>query len=356
MTDQLSEKAKATAGVSATTPTTDWFMAAITCNGAVDQCFAAVLTELERRSSFVRALRQTMRAEDTIEKDLITLIGEKIRSLENTLSFRLGILSPEREASWFRQPSNRSAGPFASSLLTEPVFAPYEISLQAELKSKIRQQWARHEYKALPFKADSPCLWKTLLKLNADHEQAVTLSQPFETLRLDRLPDGLPPEFESTSMRAFLINVRAAAMQNRKRLNDCFRSLWAASDTFWEAQQKLHIKKTAHATGAKEGASARDNSKRGFRASAGAQEMRDEFRRRRKEHQQSRAFMAFSHIVRDALEIMGFDEMPSADILRKRYLSLAKKHHPDCDGGSEDSFKQLAKAYDLLSDRLNLGR
>lgn len=353
--------AESAGGTKASNPQSpDWFFSAITSAGPVDQCFATVLTELERRNLFVKSLRQTMRAENTTEKDLITLIGERIRSLENTLSFRLGILSPEREAPWFRHPSNRSAGPFASSILTEPVFAQYDSDKVADLRIRIKQLWTRHECTALPFRSDSPCLWRTLLKLNADHEQAMTLSQPFESLRLDRLPDGLPLDMDSPSLRAFLINVRAAAMQNRKRLNDCFRSLWSASDSFWDAQKKVSAKRaTAEYTGPhKEGATSKDQAEkpRGFRAAAGAQEVRDEFRRRRKEQQQSRAFMAFSHILRDALEFMGFDELPSPEILKKRYISLAKKHHPDCDGGDEDAFKQLAKAYDLLCDRVGAPR
>ena len=335
----------------------DWFITAITSAGAVDQCFSAVLDELERRTSFVRALRQVLRAEESADKDLVTLVGERIKSLENTLSFRLGILSPEREAAWFRQPSNKSAGPFASSLLTDPVFTPYDVEKLPELRIKLRQLWTRHECSDLPFQGSGPSLWKTLLKLNVDHEQAMTLPIPFAALRLDRLPDGLPADLDSSAIRAFLINVRAAAMQNRKRLNDCFRSLWAASDLFWETQSKAHSKRAGGTPNGKEGATAKDSAyrPRGFRASTGAQEVRDEFSRRRKE-QQTRGFIAFSNVLRNALEFMGFDEMPAPETLRKRYIALARKHHPDCEGGNEDSFKQLAKAYGLLCDRIGLSR
>lgn len=336
----------------------DWFLPAIAQQGTVDHCFSAVLDQIERRGAFIRALRQTMRAEGTLDRDVITIIGDSIRGLENTLSFRLGILNPEREAAWFRQPLSRSAGPFASSILTEPVFAPYDFDRQGEVRTRIRQAWNKHIVGDIPFSADISCLWKTLLKLNADLEQAVILSQPFEELRLDAMPDGLPSDLESAALRAFLINVRNTIQQNRRRLDDCFRTLWGASEQFWDAQSKVRAKKSgaSSARPTSTTTSFRDSkdsgAPRGFRASDGAQEMRDEFRRRR----QSRGFVSHSRGMREALTYMGFEEMPTAEILRKRYLTLARKFHPDCEGGSDDAFKNLSKAYDLIADRVGMPR
>ena len=44
----------------------------------------------------------------------------------------------------------------------------------------------------------------------------------------------------------------------------------------------------------------------------------------------------------------------SADELKKKYYELAKKHHPDSQGGKTDSsqerFKQITEAYDILGN------
>ena len=53
---------------------------------------------------------------------------------------------------------------------------------------------------------------------------------------------------------------------------------------------------------------------------------------------------------------MGFDDVPSPDTLRKRYLTLAKNYHPDRKGGNEDAFKTLTKMYNFLTERIGAMR
>jgi molecular chaperone DnaJ len=48
-------------------------------------------------------------------------------------------------------------------------------------------------------------------------------------------------------------------------------------------------------------------------------------------------------------EILGVDKNANADEIKKAYRKLSKEHHPD-KGGNEDKFKDVAAAYDILSD------
>ena len=48
-------------------------------------------------------------------------------------------------------------------------------------------------------------------------------------------------------------------------------------------------------------------------------------------------------------EILGVDKSASTDEIKKAYRKLSKEHHPD-KGGNEEKFKDIAAAYDILSD------
>ena len=57
-------------------------------------------------------------------------------------------------------------------------------------------------------------------------------------------------------------------------------------------------------------------------------------------------------LEKDYYKILGVTEDTSADDIKKAYLKMAKKHHPDVNGNSEESkekFQEIQEAYDVLS-------
>ena len=57
--------------------------------------------------------------------------------------------------------------------------------------------------------------------------------------------------------------------------------------------------------------------------------------------------------MKDPYQVLGIERSASADEVQKAYRKLAKKLHPDLNPGNKDSesrFKEVASAYDLLSD------
>jgi curved DNA-binding protein len=56
--------------------------------------------------------------------------------------------------------------------------------------------------------------------------------------------------------------------------------------------------------------------------------------------------------ARDFYEVLGVPRTSSQDEIQRAYRKLARKHHPDVskDPSSEETFKQVSEAYDVLSD------
>ncbi len=53
---------------------------------------------------------------------------------------------------------------------------------------------------------------------------------------------------------------------------------------------------------------------------------------------------------RDYYEVLGVNKSASADEIKKSFRKAAIKHHPDKEGGSEEKFKEINEAYEVLSN------
>lgn len=53
---------------------------------------------------------------------------------------------------------------------------------------------------------------------------------------------------------------------------------------------------------------------------------------------------------RDYYEVLGVGKNASADEIKKAFRQAAVKYHPDKEGGSEEKFKEINEAYDVLKD------
>jgi curved DNA-binding protein len=54
--------------------------------------------------------------------------------------------------------------------------------------------------------------------------------------------------------------------------------------------------------------------------------------------------------MRDPYNILGLERSATDEEVKKAYRKLAMEHHPDRTGGDDTKFKEIAEAYDILSD------
>jgi len=54
---------------------------------------------------------------------------------------------------------------------------------------------------------------------------------------------------------------------------------------------------------------------------------------------------------RDYYEVLGVAKSASDDDIKRAFRKLAVKYHPDKEGGSEEKFKEINEAYEVLKDK-----
>lgn len=52
--------------------------------------------------------------------------------------------------------------------------------------------------------------------------------------------------------------------------------------------------------------------------------------------------------IQESVETLGLIGLENKDAIKKKYLKLSKKYHPDMPEGSSERFQQINKAYKIL--------
>lgn len=301
-------------------PEMDWFLPAIETRGTLGQAFAAVNHSLALKLHLVETLQHQL-CHNSGRLDHVSDLKNQVKKLEGTLTFRLGMLSPDRPGGWFRQNMNQGTGPFGSPILSEPILGPYETKKIVTLKFLLKKSYKNGEILDLPFTKKTPCLWLTLLSLNHRWHQISQVAGPWGSFDLATYnATSLPTTVASPALHTFLVRVQKALTEIRHELDECYRVLWQACEAFWKHQlQAPH-----------------GNPTRGQPGSGGASQ-----------HKRAHATVGDQRI-QSALRLMNLSQLPSARDLKKRYHELARRWHPDVKGGSEARFNQLTASYQTL--------
>lgn len=56
---------------------------------------------------------------------------------------------------------------------------------------------------------------------------------------------------------------------------------------------------------------------------------------------------------KDAVETLQLISLTSREQVRKKYLKLSRKYHPDMEEGSTEKFQELQKAYEILIEYMD---
>jgi hypothetical protein len=307
----------------------DWFISAVIKDGSVGDCLAEVVGELRRKERFVQRLSEKISEQDGSHSDALSRICTRVRILDSTLKFRVSVLNPDRRGAWFRTSAATASGPFVSAILPDAVFSQYDESKTKKIRAGLNECWQQRNLVSYPLKATESCLWKILLTLNYELERLGDLG---EWPRIETLPEALPVDFESRSLRAFLSNVKAEYMTAREYLKHSHMILLEASERFWAGAPRPKI--PAGRDDAYEGQTEAENLRQGFRD--------------RRATPTIKRPMGKSLMDVESLKFMGFEDFPTSEHLKQRYHSLAMDMHPDRLGGNEARFKQLAKCYKHL--------
>ena len=54
-----------------------------------------------------------------------------------------------------------------------------------------------------------------------------------------------------------------------------------------------------------------------------------------------------------AVESLGLVSLRTKEDVRKKYLKLSRKYHPDMEGGSTEKFQEIREAYEILVEYMD---
>ncbi len=307
---------------------TDWFASVMTYKGSVNDALESAKESLIARIDFVSAL-QVAFGDCSAGSDNVTDLLEDVEAFEKTLDFRLSSLSSKNEGSWFRSGVTNKIGPFGTKIDESPVFTLYDKREASELRRQLNIAFENGDCSVKAMR-DGVSLWTKLLDLNSKYKRITTVNWRDQVYRLDCLPDGLDGVIVSSGVTGFLLNVRGVVLKTRKSLDQSFKRLYRSSNELWTRQASStqqfdqSAKKKYHNQ---------------------ARRVRDDMSERRKAMKSN---LTVSIIEKEALRFMSLDVGVSEEEIKRRYREMAKKLHPDCDGGSPEKFRYLNKMYKRL--------
>ncbi|MBP9708786.1 MAG: J domain-containing protein [Oligoflexales bacterium] len=324
----------------------DWFAPAIKSEGSVYETLNVLDENLNSKLNFVRHLREQIQPNPS-QVDKVTNLLSRAKQLEKTLSYRLGLLTAARPQAWFRQFVFAKSAPFAKGVLSLPVFSHYEVAELPQLKEQLKTAFnGQIPSQDLPLQA---CLWTYLIALNQDLLKLSFIQ--IENFRLDissaEWETNIPDSITSPLLLGFLNNVSESLMHSKNILQQCFQKLWLASSQLWQAQ--LQEKEPQR----QESYKSNDHNSNVYTESARKQRAAfSQHRHTQAQAKQNEASQIDSSVLTEyaALRYLGFQSYPELTILKKRYLTLAKKTHPDRAPDQVETFKKLSACYNLLKD------
>lgn len=292
----------------------DWFLPAIEFDGSVSDCLTVVYRQEEARLYFVKALKVALCSQQGDCSDAINFLRQQVLRLKKSCDLRLGVLARAQNSAWFRTVTTAEWGPFPGEIHKEAIFTEFSPEKAKKLRNELVEAW-QDRSTHVPSLPEGDCLWRRLLTLNSHWIEICQLREPYRDLRLDELPEALPDDLSCRSLEAFLSKVRGVVDMSRQELDRCFHQLFTASEEFLLSYYRPRQQGSGERQERRQSASARS---------------------------------AQDKVLERSLDFMDFAHTPDTQVLRRRYLELAKGCHPDMSGGDESRFKDLNFHYNRI--------
>jgi hypothetical protein len=326
----------------------DWFYPAMTHSGSLAASLDLVLETEKAKYFFIEALKQKLCVPAQLGSDAISCLRLNIQRLKRSVDLRAEDLLGLETDRWLKPLTASHDHLISGKILRDPVCLPFEPIKAKALQLEIKTAWLKRADQISFWPIGSRCLWLNLLAFNKSFDDICALDHPFDDLRLDELPEGLPDDIACESLQTFLSRTRGALNAARKDLDRCFETLWKMSEPFFDRtfSQACSSKSHYDAHRADQAKQQQQQYQNHHDSRRGSEHRFDGSRT----HNYSFGKNGASGHHISAMSFMGFTELPSHDDLRRRYHALARKFHPDCQNGSDDAFRQLVAHYKQLRE------